>query len=173
MKRTIALWQIMGFSVSALGGTILHFLYDLLDEKTYVAPFSAVNESTWEHMKLIFWPMLIYTVIERFFFKDRKDFICIKTMGILLALILIPTIFYTYNGVIGKSADWINISIFFIALAIAYIYETKKFKEGAKCESSRLAIAILASLALLFVIFTFFPPKIEIFKDPITGGYGI
>lgn len=174
MKRSIGLWQLMGFAITSLGGTILHFLYDWLGKPLWVAPFSGVNESTWEHMKLLFWPMLLYAIIESFFFRTRKDFWCVKLKGILLGLLLIPTIFYTYNGVIGKSPDWINIAIFFIAASIVYIFETKQFKnETIACKKQKLAIAILCTIAVLFVAFTFKTPEINIFKDPLTGTYGI
>ena len=125
-------------------------------------------------MKLLFWPMLIYAVVQCFFFRERKDFWCIKLRGILLGLILIPVIFYTYNGVIGKSPDWINIAIFFISAAAAYIYEARLFKSrGVSCRFPRLAASALAVIALLFVLFTFITPEIGIFKDPLTGVYGI
>ena len=119
MKRSIGLWQLMGFAATSLGGTLLHFLFDWLGNALWIAPFSAVNESTWEHMKLLFWPMLIFAAVQSFFFRDRKDFWCVKLYGILLGLVLIPVIFYTFNGVIGKSPDWFNIAIFFISAAIA------------------------------------------------------
>jgi hypothetical protein len=174
MKRSIGLWQLMGFAVTSLGGTLLHFLYDWLGEAVWIAPISGVNESTWEHMKLLFWPMLIFATVQSFFFKDREDFWCVKLRGILLGIILIPVIFYTYNGVIGKSPDWINIAIFFISDAIAYIYETRLFNaDKIRCRSSRSAIAVLCVIALLFVVFTFATPEIGIFKDPLTGTYGI
>ena len=130
MKRSIGLWQFFGFGVTAFGGTVLHFLYEWLGEAAWIAPFSGVNESTWEHMKLLFWPMLLYAVAQRFLFRERKDFWCVKLRGILLGLSLIPILFYTYNGVIGPSPDWINIAIFFISAAIAYIYETRLFNSG-------------------------------------------
>lgn len=174
MKRSIGLWQLLGFAVTALGGTVLHFLYDWLGEAAWIAPFSGVNESTWEHMKLLFWPMFIYAVIESFFFRDIENFWCVKLRGILLGLGLIPLIFYTYNGVIGKSPDWINIAIFFIAAAIAYIYETRQFnKRAAPCKNSRTALYILIAVGVLFIIFTFATPEIGIFKDPLTKTYGI
>ena len=47
MNRSIRLWQLFGFGVTALGGTLLHFLYDWLGEAVWIAPFSGVNESTW------------------------------------------------------------------------------------------------------------------------------
>jgi hypothetical protein len=173
-QRSIGLWQLMGFAVTSLGGTILHFLYEWLGEAAWIAPLSGVNESTWEHMKLLFWPMFLYAIVQSFFFKDREDFWCVKLRGILLGLGLIPVLFYTYNGVIGKSPDWINIAIFFISAAIAYLYETKLFKkETVVCKRPKLAIGVLCAIALLFVVFTFATPEIGIFKDPLTGSYGI
>ncbi len=174
MKRKIGLWQLMGFAVTSLGGTLLHFLYDWLGKAAWIAPFSGVNESTWEHMKLLFWPMFLYAIAQSFFFKDRKDFWCVKLKGIFLGLIMIPVIFYTYNGVIGRSPDWINIAIFFISAAIAYIYETRQFNNGTTvCKNPKVAITILCVIAVLFAVFTFATPEIEIFRDPLTDTYGV
>ena len=174
MKRSIGLWQLMGFAVTSLGGTLLHFLYDWLGGAWWIAPFSGVNESTWEHMKLLFLPMLLFAVVQSFFFREREDFWCVKLRGILLGLLLIPVIFYTYNGVIGRSPDWINITIFFLSAAIVYIYETRLFNtERVYCKAPRLALATLCLIAFLFVVFTFLTPQLGIFKDPLTGTYGI
>ena len=174
MKREIGLWQLWGFAVTALGGTLLHFLYDWTGKAAWVAPFSGVNESTWEHIKLLFWPMLIYAIIQSFYFKGRKDFWCVKLRGMLLGLLLIPVLFYTYNGVIGRSPDWINIAIFFIVAAIVYLFEARQFNNGAiTCRNPKVAFGILCVIAVLFVIFTFKAPELGIFKDPLTGTYGI
>ena len=164
----------MGFAVTSLGGTILHFLYEWLGDAVWIAPLSGVNESTWEHMKLLFWPMFLFAVVQSFFFSECKDFWCVKLRGILLGLVLIPVLFYTYNGVIGKSPDWLNIVIFFVSAAIAYLYETRLFfAEKTSCNFKKWAIGILCGIALLFVVFTFLTPEIGIFKDPLTGTYGI
>ena len=174
MKRSIGIWQFFGFAVTSLGGTLLHFLYDWLGGALWIAPFSAVNESTFEHMKLLFWPMFIYAIIQSFFFRDRADFWCVKLRGILFGISLIPVIFYTYNGVIGKSPDWLNISMFFIAAAASYIYETRQFNnKKVVCKSPKIAILLLCVIAALFVIFTFKTPRLELFRDPITSAYGI
>ena len=174
MKRNIWLWQITGYAVTSLLGTLLHFLYEQSGGSLLAAPFSGVNESTFEHMKLLFWPMLAFAAIQDFFFREYESFRCIKLRGMLLGLISIPVIFYTYNGVIGKSPDWINIAIFFISGAIAYLYEAFKLKENTlTCKNRKIPIAIICAIALLFVIFTFATPEIEIFKDPLTNSYGI
>ena len=174
MKRQIGLWQLMGFAVTSLLGTLLHFLYDLTGGSALIAPFSGVNESTWEHMKLLFWPLLIFAFIEWLFFRDREEFWCVKLRGTLLGLSLIPLIFYLYNGVIGKSPDWINIAIFFISAAAAYVYEARQFSSGrARCKNPRLAIILLCVLATMFIVFTFATPTLAIFRDPLTGTFGI
>lgn len=174
MKRSINLWQLMGFAVTSLGGTLLHFLYDWTGDALLFAPISGVNESTWEHMKLLFFPMFIFAIVEGFFFRERADFWCVKLKGILLGLVLIPVIFYTYNGSIGKSPDWLNIAIFFVCATVAYIYETRQFNNRTTvCKSPKIAVAALCVIAILFVVFTFAPPMIGIFKDPLTGNYGI
>ena len=174
MKRSISIWEFVGFGVAAVGGTLLHFLYDLLGGAKWIAPFSGVNESTWEHMKLLFWPTFIFAIVQSFFFCDRENFWCVKLRGILLGLALIPIIFYTYNGAIGKSPDWINIAIFFISAAAVYICETRLFNsEKVICRSPKLAFAALCAIGVLFAVFTFRTPELGIFLDPLTGTYGI
>ena len=173
MKRSIGLWQLFGFAITSLLGTLLHFLYEWLGGAKWIAPFSAVNESTFEHMKLLFWPMLLFAVVERFFFRARADFWCVKLRGTLLGLALIPILFYTYNGVIGKSPDFVNIAIFFVSAAASYFYETHLFrKERLCCRSPHFAIAALLAVTVAFIAFTFYTPKLGIFLDPLTGSYG-
>ena len=174
MKRSIGVWQFFGFATTSFIGTLLHFLYEWLGESIIVAPFSGVNESTWEHMKLLFVPMFFYAIFQSFFFRDRKDFWCVKLRGMIVGLSMIPILFYTYNGAICKSPDWLNITIFFISAASAYIYETRRFNNVTTvCKRPRLAFTILCGIALLFIAFTFKAPEINIFKDPITNNYGI
>ena len=174
MKRSIEVMQFVGFAVTMLGGTLLHFLFDWLSGAVWVAPFSSVNESTWEHLKLFFWPTLIYAIIERFMFKDIQDFWCVKLKGTLLGMLLIPVLFYTYNGVIGKSPDWINILIFFVTAFCTYAYETKRFvSSDTRCKRPKLAFSALCLIGVLFVVFTFAPPHLSIFLDPVSSTYGL
>lgn len=174
MKHQIKLWQLWGFAITCFTGTILHFLYDWLNQSKLISPFSGVNESTWEHMKLLFWPMFLFAVIQSFWFKEDTAFWCVKLRGILLGLILIPIIFYTYNGAIDKSPDWLNIAIFFIAATISFCYEAKQFNNNfVSCKNSNLAFFMLCIVGLLFIVFTFHTPKLNIFEDPLTNTYGI
>ncbi len=173
MKRSMALWQFVGFGVVSFLGTLLHFLYEWTGDSLWAAPISGVNESTWEHMKLLFFPLFLFAAVEWFFFRERENFWCIKLRGTLLGLTLIPVLFYTYNGVIGKSPDFINIAIFFISAAVTFYMENKWFKRPAAPCRPKWAFAALCVIAGLFLLFTFVTPQLGIFRDPLTGGFGV
>ena len=112
MKQSIASWQIGGFIFTSVLGTFLHFLFDLTGGNLVAALFSAVNESTFEHMKILFFPTFIFAVVESFFLKEIKSFWSVKFVGVTLATLLIPTFFYTLNGIFGTTPAWINILLF-------------------------------------------------------------
>lgn len=174
MKDNVSLWQISGYIFTAVIGTLLHFLYELSGKSSVAALFSGVNESTWEHMKLLFFPLFAFALFQYRFFGNYGNFFCIKLIGILVGLILIPVLFYTYNGVIGKSPDWVNIGIFFIAAAASFITEALLFKSNClSCKSQLIPLAVLCITGILFALFTFKPPHLEIFRDPVTKQYGI
>ena len=174
MKRNIQLWQLMGFAVTALGGTLLHFLYDWTGQSILTAPISGVNESTWEHMKLLYFPLLFYAIVQSHFFRERKEFWCVKLRGTLFGLVLIPVLFYTLNGAFGKTPNWINIAIFFVAAAATFLTENRWFQKNSTfCPHPKLALAFIGLIGVLFVLFTFIPPTIPLFRDPVTGMYGI
>lgn len=171
MKKSIAVWQVAGFVFTGIMGVLLHFLFDWSGGSIIVAPFSAVNESIWEHMKLLFFPMFIFALVESRYID--KNFWCVKLIGIVLGVMLIPVLYYFVNGAFGAMPDWVNIAIFFVTAAASYLIENYLFKQtGITCKSPQAALAILWIIALVFAVFTFAPPQIPLFEDPITGGYG-
>lgn len=173
MKQQSFLWQAVGFALATFGGTLLHFLYDWTGGCVFAAPFSGINESTWEHMKLLFWPLFLFALIQRHFFKEQDNFWCVKLAQILLGLILIPALFYTCNGMFGPSPDWVNISIFYITAALVFLFESWAFNSDCvHCKHPRLALAAICLIAVLFILFTFSPPKIPLFQDPLTKIHG-
>ena len=170
MKR----WQIIGFVFTGILGVILHFLYDYTGS-VLVSLFSAVNESIFEHTKLLFFPMLVYAIIENRNIGLRyRNFMCVKLIGILLGVILTPVLYYTINGAFGMTPDWVNIGIFFIVDGLAYAFETWIMKNSCiSCKNPGKVMWVLGLMVILYVVFTFIPPHIPFFQDPITGTYGI
>lgn len=153
---------------------LLHFLFDWTNQNIIVSLFSAVNESIWEHMKLLFFPMFVFALIEsRFIGKNYKSFWCVKLIGIVLGIALIPILYYFINGAFGPTPDWVNIAIFFVTAAISYLVETILLKQNCIiCSSPGTPLLILFLIAFLFATLTFIPPHIPLFRDPITKTYG-
>lgn len=174
MKQSVSGWQVGGFIFTCILGTFLHFLYDLTGGSVAAALFSAVNESIWEHMKLLFYPMGVFALVEYVFWgNEYRSFWCVKLLGILAGLILIPVVYYTYTGILGASADWFNIAIFFLAAAVSFWLEIRFFQKELTCQLPAVSvIGMLIVIACAFVILTFAPPKIPLFQDPISGTYG-
>ena len=175
-KKKIIRFQIFSVIFTWILGTILHFLYEWSGDNKIIASFSAVNESTWEHLKLVFFPMLITTIVGFLVIgKDNKKFWCAKTIGIILAMSFIIVFFYTYTGIIGTNFAILDIGSFFVAVIlgeyVAYkIMTNDEYKQ--KC-NKRIAVIGLICILLCFIIFKYLPPHIGLFKDPISNGYGI
>ena len=155
MKKSIELWQFGGFTFVCVLGTILHFLYDWTNV-SFVSFLSSVNESTFEHMKILFFPMLIFAVLESFFFKkEYSNYWSTKLKGILIGLILIPTLFYTLGGIFGTLSGWVNVLIFFISPAISYKRETKSFDNGVISFEKISFVIIIFNVVFIFFVSMF------------------
>ena len=174
MNKSIRAWQMAGFVFTSVMGTFLHFLFEISGENIIAALFSAVNESIWEHMKLLYYPMLAFALTEWYFWGRReKGFWWVKLMGMLLGLGLSPVIYYTYTGILGTSADWFNIAIFVLAAGAAFRLETWLFEKGKPLPGrDRAAFGLLLLIGAVFTLLTFWPPRIPFFRDPVTGSYG-
>ena len=166
-------YSFIGFLFISGFGTILHFLYDWTGGNTFIAAFSGVNESTFEHLKLFYWPFFIYSIYEWFKYgKDMCGFWFIKLKSLFLSLTFIVAFFYTYRGVFGLNIDTLNILDFFLAAAISRIYEMGAKRKRCSKRLDKISLVLIIIVGLLFVVFTFYPPHIGLFKDP-KGFYGI
>lgn len=154
-------------------GSILHFTYGWSNNNVLIGTFSAINESTWEHLKLIFFPMTITTLLGYFYLKkDYPNYLCAKVLGTFIGMLFIVVTFYTYTGIIGNNYAFIDISLFFLATFFGEYITCKKVKSNYTCNNS-ISILLLVLLVLCFIIFTFAPPEINLFLDPVTKTYGI
>lgn len=169
-------WQTGATAFCLVLGTLLHFTYELLGENTFVAIFSAVNESTWEHLKLVFYPTLIFSIIEYLFIGKNSNNYCIaKTTAILFEMSFITSFFYTYTGIIGTNFAFLDISSFVVAIIVGeYIAYRIMLKSQIQSNLIKIiSIIIPIMLLIAFILETYNPPMINLFKDPVIGGYGI
>ena len=159
--------MIKGILFVSIVGTLWHFVYEWSGQNPIVGLFFPVNESTWEHMKLLFFPMLLYTL---YAYKKLKDaFPCIPSAllyGILSGTFLIPVLFYTYKGILGSDYIALDIAVFIGIVMVAF---WNVYKYVLSCRLSPvlplLIIAVIA-IAVCFFIFTYYPPAIGLFAVP-------
>lgn len=154
-------------------GTLLHFLFEWSGNNYIVAAFSAINESTWEHLKLVFFPMFITTIIGYYIFNNEySNYFCSKCIGIVSAILFIVIFFYTYTGIIGTNYAVLDIGSFFIAVLLGELISYKRIINKTQC-NKRIWGLIIGLLFISFIFFTYNPPKINLFKDPVNLYYGI
>ncbi len=176
MSRTLK-WTLSGAVFTMITGTLLHFAYEWFGG-TFWSIIGAVNESTWEHLKLLFFPMVIFGVVEYLTYgKEYSNFIPVRILSILIGMASIVIIFYTYTGILGYNIAFIDIATFFVGVILAYwisyrllITESPSLTSTA---TRTLFLAILVLLLIAFITWTFSPPKIALFLDPVSGQYGI
>jgi hypothetical protein len=174
-NKTVLIYELIGIVLIIFLGSALHFTFALSGNQPIVGAFSAVNESVWEHLKLAFWPALLLTVIEYpLLRKGANNFLIAKAIGVYLMVTIIPIVFYSYTALSGKSIFAIDISSFVAAVIIGQLlsYKLLTYRQLPR-NINKIAVAVIIFLALVFIFFTYYPPQLQIFKDLITGKYGI
>ncbi|MDD5829392.1 MAG: DUF6512 family protein [Lachnospira sp.] len=205
--KPIQISTIVCLIVASALGVLLHFAYEFTGNNAFIALFCPVNESTWEHMKLLFFPILLVLLIQYAIisyiksskinqYNDNIFKVCYiegTFVGIVYGLVAIFVLFYSILGLIGFNVDWINIAIYFVSIILAfykfysyiklpssntYTYHYNKKNKSSLCGKCGKIPAILCVIAIvvimcLFFIFTYYPPHIGLFVDPVTGSYGI
>jgi ABC-type cobalamin transport system permease subunit len=174
-SKKALIYEILGTVFIVFLGSAFHFTYELSGKLAVVGAFSAVNESVWEHLKLAFWPSLIWLLIEYLPLKKHtNNFLTAKTLGTYLMVVIIPIVFYSYTAFSGKSIFAIDISTFVVAVIIGQLLSYKLLTHRQLNENlNKIAVATIILLAIAFILFTFYPPQLQIFRDSVTGKYGI
>lgn len=160
-------YTIIGIIFVIIAGTLAHFLYDWTGNNPIVGLFTPINESVWEHMKLLFFPMLLYSLI--MILKFHRKYSCITSalcFGILVGAFLIPLFYYTYTFILNKNVFILDIGTFIASIVIAF-WLSYKLTLSCRLESYTSLLCIMVCLLFAcFLAFTYRPPNITIFQDP-------
>lgn len=165
------LYCILGFVFISLLGTILHFVYDFFNHNKFAAIFVAVNESTWEHLKLAMLPTFLWAIVGLFF--NFNNFAFAVFVALFVMVVTIPIIFYTYTHFTKKPILAVDILSFFVAIALGML-STCSIMRANEFSPIFGIIGVVGTIcfALSFFTFTIFPPHNFLFLDPITKKYG-
>lgn len=154
-------------------GTISHFLYDLSNHNKIVGLFTAVNESTWEHIKIAITPTLLWGLIDGYIYGENLNYFPAKLCSLLVITLVIPFIFYLSKIIFEKDITIINISSFYIAIILGQY----TFKYIIHLNELEFIYRYLSCLGLFiffgcYLLLTLLPIENFMFKDPITKKYG-
>ena len=162
----------IGIIFVLITGTLAHFLYGWTGNNHIAGLFTPINESIWEHMKLVFFPMLIYSLI--MILKFHRKYSCITSalsFGILVGTFLIPLFYYTYTFFLGTNIFILDISTFILSIVIAF-WLSYKLTLSCRLEPySPLLCILVCILFVCFLIFTCHPPNTTIFQDPTNASF--
>ena len=165
--------ELIGIVFTIVVGSLLHFAFEWSGRHQFIALFSAVNESTWEHMKLLFFPYMLYAILEYLCIGNGySNFAAAKCIGVVCGLALIPILFYTYTTILGTNYFILDISIFIIAAIVSYIISYNILLNTTP-KINGICILILILICTAFFSFTFNPPNCFLFLDPVSNFYGI
>lgn len=158
---------IIGIIFVLITGTLSHFVYEWSDNNTLAGFLFPINESVWEHMKLVFFPMLLYSFY--MIAKLDSDFPCIAAttmFGVLLGTFLVPILFYTYSGILGYTTRFFDIGTFVVSVLISF-FVIYKLTQSCKLTPYEAAFKTLVLvMAMCFFLFTYQPLDIGIFAEP-------
>ncbi len=161
--------NLIAFLIISVLGTVWHFVYDLSGKNFLLGLFFSVNESTWEHLKLLFFPTIIYSLLEYFSIKERpKNYIFSVCISLLSGMFTIVALYYIYSGILGKNVTFIDISLFFISVFVMLYLKTKIIKQKS-FSSITVNIAcggVLLFFSVLFCVYSYNPPSLGIFLPP-------
>lgn len=164
MIKKIKIYEIIGYIFVGIAGVLFHFFYDWFGNNKIIGSFCPINESPWEHLKLIFFPMMIYTIFEYLVLgEEAENIVLLKYLGTALAMIFTITAYYTYSGIIGKNYMIPDIAIFYISIFIPPFFTIKKVRHTKNNNITGLILWV--SNAVLFVIFSFYTPEIGLFWE--------
>lgn len=164
--------HIVGMIFTLVVGTLLHFVWEWSGRSNLVAVFSAVNESVWEHLKLLFVPFITFSLFEYFLYgKDMGCFFTAKARSVVLGMLTIIIVFYTYKGILGKNYLLLDIGTFILGVGVSYLYSYQYLYHSTNtCSvcSEAFAFFTIIVLTIAFAVFTFIPPKMGIFLPPLS-----
>ena len=158
----------------ALVGTILHFTYELSHHNKVVAIFSAVNESTWEHIKIGLTPTILWSLYDGYVYGMNANYLVGKALCILTIILLISILFYLYTAFTKRAILVIDIICFYITIVCSRIV----FHYFLEISLVSFIYIYLSCILLFFelgayLFLTFNPLKNFIFEDPISHKYGL
>ena len=169
----ITILFILSFLILSLLGSLTHFTHGWFKKGILLHMFSALNESTWEHMKMLVAPTILVGILQYIFLRDRYINIFNSILILMLVeLITMPLLYETLKRLFKTVPFPITILIFFLSIIFGLLAEYLILSNGIVILTEIVSFILVVVIVGIFGIFSYYPPKISLLKDPITGRYG-
>lgn len=154
-------------------GTLAHFLYDLSNHNKFIGLFAAVNESTWEHIKIALTPILLCGLYDGFVYGENPNYFLAKFISLVTPIIVMPCIFYGYKSITKKPILVVDIlSFYFIIFLSQFLFKTIIDLPALPIIYNYLSCAGIFIIFGAYTVLTLMPLRLFLFKDPISKKYG-
>lgn len=165
---------IISFLILSVFGTLLHFTHGWLKNGFLLHIFSALNESSWEHMKMLVAPTLLVMVIQYFALEARyTNLFNSLLIFFLVELVSMPLLFELLKYLFKNKVPLVfTIGLFYICILLGLLSEYLFLQNGVFVMSELMVKIGIVVVTASFIVFSYFPPHLPIFKDPVNGGYG-
>ena len=157
------------FLIISILGTIGHFLYEWTNYNMLIGYISPVNESVWEHLKLLFFPAILFFIAEYFTCDNKQEnYISSSVLGIFAGLLSIIALFYTYSGVLGYNISFFDIAIYYVGVAVMLTVRTLVIKNQLLSSKNAkiVSIVVIIIMCVAFFTFSYNRPVLGIFIPP-------
>lgn len=168
-------WRFAGIITIISLGFLLHYVYPWTDASKIVGLFVPVNESVWEHLKLGYWSVVLFSIAEYLQLKNSvNNYYLAKLIGVLTLEITILLIFYGYTFIAGENIFLMDISSYVMGVVVCQhlTYNLFQLKQFPKFFDRISPVAFIA-IGILFGVTTCYPPHAVIFMDNSTKTFGI
>lgn len=167
MNRSLRKSEIIGCLFVWIMGTLFHFVYDWTNQNQLVGLFTPINESVWEHLKLLFFPYIFYIIFQYFYVgKQYSSYFTAKLLGILCGMVFVVIGFYLTLAIVGKPVTWIDVMLFFVGVLVSYLVSYQFMIRNDMSDAVEVISFIsILTIMILFWGFTYNPPDFSIFQE--------
>lgn len=163
---------VIGTVVVTTAGSLLHFAWEWSGRCPVVAVFAAINESTWEHLKLAFWPAFFLAVVQRWVRGRLPGWLPATAIRCLLPSLLIVAIFHAYTAILGAHHLAADIALFVVAVFAGELAGHAVLQRRPSSGVRAAAAAALGIAVIAFSSLSFRPPRWFLFEEP-GGAHGL
>lgn len=152
-------WEAAEALFVACFGTLWHFVYEWSGKNFLLGLTAPVNESVFEHLKLLLVPVFLFSLIEFIYLTKLRD--CLlwrKWKSMMAGIAFIAAFYYCYTGILQRDVAWLDVGSFYAAAVLNSLLAYRLLQAPCKKERGLVGCLAWAASIFLMVLGTLYPP---------------